>query len=359
MRNLFPRPLGLLLFAALPALGVLGCGDSQPQAEMPRVTVEYTRPLGTQGPWRLVGENDRLVFEQAETEAAASPTPRPTLVIATRVPEGDLEATLRPTLSLGRSFPRPVVVDVGVLPCEKQFRRMLIDYDGRVPFGPEVVSELSERLGELRPDCLDGGWAPEFGLGVQCLGVSVGGMRIGDGFIRWEGSIKKRAKVFSTRRDGGGDILVHFEKLPFLGEGGCWYYEVRSRSWGWVVVAPDGLYGGRDFPEFPLCEAYLKQVLWESWQKGGSGDLDARGVARGVARVRLDIPGECGTRLWSVFPKVGPQEGCLLEGPTGDLQGTALVVNWHDDFPASDGAVCWVLSVDDGEWVPFYGIEDR
>jgi hypothetical protein len=226
---------------------------------------------------------------------------------------------------------------------------MLIGYDERVPFGPEAAWRLSGEFREARPDCAARGWAPEFGLERACFSTRVGGLRLSYDFLRREGRLN-RATTLPTGRDGAGNILVHFRKLPFRPEPGCWYYAAAQQAWGWLVA---GVGGGVDRPVFPLCEDRLRKAL----SLDESPDLGPLGVARAIDAVRAELPGQCRTPLWDLYPRRAGHEECGVVGDTGRREDGVLVVNWHPEHPASGGALCWVLA--GGEWEEFHPAEDE
>ena len=78
----------------------------------------------------------------------------------------------------------PPPADLKGLSCRDHYRRMLIGYDERVPFGPEAAWRLSGEFREARPDCAARGWAPEFGLERACFSTRVGGLYLSYDFLR-------------------------------------------------------------------------------------------------------------------------------------------------------------------------------
>ena len=335
--------LGLWVLALM-GLG-FGCGSDPELPELPEFSTPT--PVFLEGDGFYVGAEDRLVIPTMTP--APSPTPR---VLAVVLSDVDRRGAPTPTplpAALAALFDVP---EEGILSCMDQYRRMLIDYRGRVPFGPEVAEQLSDGMLSVRKDCGEEGWAPEFGLEIVCVGLRVSGLRISDGFVVWEGAKEKYPRVLSTRRDGNGNLLVHFKRLPFQESRGCWYYDTVRLSWAWVVSKDSGAEGGVDRPEFPVCEGYLRNLVDDV---GGEG-VRALEVARLVDRVRADLPSECETKLWDIYPRLSWNPGCEVQGDTGLLPDGSLLLNWHPEHLASDGAVCWLRNGESGEWRPFYEV---
>ena len=194
------------------------------------------------------------------------------------------------------------------------YRRMLIGYEGRIKFGPEVVDELSENMKEVRLDCVIEGWAPEFGLEAVCTSTRIGRMRVKDVFFRWEGKKEKRPIARATMRDDRGNIMVHFQRMPFYDGKGCWYYSSSTLSWAWLVGGESRLRSGIDRPQFPVCEKHLRNLLDEVSLE----NFSALDVARLLDRVKLDAPSECGD-LWNIYPQRETRDDCEVSGSTGSV----------------------------------------
>ena len=342
-RMRIPSFLVFVFFLVL-VFSLVSCGGGE-EADFALSVFPEPTPFPFDGDGLYVGSEHRLVFPTF-TPVPTS-TPRPTRVALSRK-IGVLALTPAPTLALALA----VLVDPpdgGVVSCVDHYRRMLIDYEGRIKFGPEVVGELSEDMKEVRPDCVIEGWAPEFGLETVCRGTRIGQVRVIDVFFRWVGNRESRPIARSTMRDDRGNILVHFQRMPFYEGRGCWYYDSGSLSWAWLLVGESSPRVGIDRPQFPGCEKHLRNLVDESSVENPSA-LD---IARLIDRVKLDAPSECGD-LWSIYPQRGARDDCEVSAPTGlwdDGSGDmSVVINWHLDYPASDGSVCWIRPVVGGEW---------
>ena len=78
-------------------------------------------------------------------------------------------------------------------------------------------------------------------------------------------------------------------------------------------------------------------------------------AARLMDRVRTDHAAQCGHAAWDFFPQEGPREFCGPQQGTGLAEeGELLILNWHEDYPARDGSVCWVLERAEGVWHDYY-----
>ena len=84
------------------------------------------------------------------------------------------------------------------------------------------------------------------------------------------------------------------------------------------------------------------------------GDFGQIHVVRAIDEVRLQLPEECGTSLWSLFPSSGSHEDCGAAGNTGVNPEGFLVVSWQEEHLPWDNAVCWVLPEGSDVWEYYY-----
>ena len=231
----------------------------------------------------------------------------------------------------------------GLVSCVDQFRRMVVSYEGREPFGPEVAGGLSDELLMMRPDCAEQKWSPEFGLEPVCVQDKVAGKRLPGGLLRREGELG-HASALSTRKDGVGNVVLHFDRVPFEDTRGCWVFTKFDARWAWAV---SGVGSGIDGPRFPWCEQALREKVVGLGD--GAGSLD---VARGIEEVRSELGGRCHREAWDLFPQDGGHAQCGGE-VTGWTGKDLLVVNWQIEHPASGGVVCWVYVPGTGEWLDY------
>ena len=340
MRARFPWSLiVLLLFPAFLSGcgGLLGSPAGPTPVFLPPTATPPVYPF-VPGVHRYVGPEGRLTVP--------TPTPAPT---PTRLP------TPEPLLPKDVSAAVPGPAGSGVVPgeegppsCIDEYRGMLIDYRGRVPFGSQVALQLSRELEELRPDCVAEGWAARFEADVVCVSGSVAGLPLSPG-LTWRLQSLSKPQAAPTARDGGGNILVHFARLPFVEARGCWFYRSSSRTWAWFVSGGDS---GVDRPRFPLCEGRLRDLI--SSPQEGFGPLH---VVRALDEVRLQLPSPCSSPLWDVFPSTDSHEDCGVPGGTWVNPEGFLVVTWHEDHTPADGAVCWALPPGGVEWEFSYPVE--
>ena len=292
------------------------------------------------GVHRYTDDSSRLVFP---TE---TPIPTPTVR-----PTPDFSRLALPTVT-------PVLPEASVEPefpeglsCVQQYRLMLVNYDGRAPFGLQVAYDLSESLKEYRPECLTQGWNPVFNPSVVCTSGSVAKVRLTSGLTRRLTSGSK-PQALATTRDSSGNMLIHFTRLPMEHARGCWYYRSDDDAWAWVV---DGGGFGVDLPRFPACDGLLQELLASL----PAHEFSMLEIARMLDEVRLLTPEDCSSPLWGLFPDSGSHEDCGVPGDTGLTDDGVFVVTWNEEYPPSDYAVCWVLRPSANAWEFFYEVEEE
>ena len=337
LSDLFLPAAVLVLLLAGCSMGLGGSGEPTP-VSLPPSTAEPVYPV-VPGVHRYVDPEGRLFFP--------SPTPVPTP--SPRPPRdfsrifSTLPAALPPPTTPAEAPEEPPS-------CVDQYRRMLLDYDGRLHFGAEVAWSLSEELKELRPDCVESGWNPVLDTGLACVSSSVAGLDISPGLTRRLHSVAP-PRALPTGRDERGNILVHFKRVPLVDRPGCWYYNSARRAWAWSVSGVDS---GVDRPRFPVCDRLLRELA-----ASAGGDFGPVDVARALDEARRQLPAECGSLLWNPFPESGSHRDCGVPGVTGRSGDGALVITWHPDYLPADGSVCWVLPMDSGSWKFFYPRDDE
>lgn len=242
--------------------------------------------------------------------------------------------------------------------CVDDFRARLINYRGPEAFGAEVAKRLSDAMLEVRPDCVEEGWSPSFSNLAVCRRIKVTGSQdSGVPTLFTVRNLGEQRLGPSMRELAYGRILLHFGKLPYREEGGCWYYRADNRIWYWNVrgVVTDGSGGalvqdiesGRDLPAFGQCDALLGILVPKLI--GAGAELDSLLVANAIDRVRLQVPEHCadvgpyGHYLWSTYPRAVPQPGCPEDAPTGGLGDDRYVIHFADGHFDAEGRPCWVL----------------
>ena len=231
----------------------------------------------------------------------------------------------------------------GLVSCVDVYRRMLVGYDGRVAFGPEVAEVLSDELLRARPDCAEAGWSPEFSLKALCIMPTLAGRWLPEAFRYHHGSTNRLHGTMATEH---GSVLVHFSKAPLADGPACWAFFAGDGVW---VSFTSGVGELLDAPRFPWCEADLRLRL-----AGTLGQLlEAYQVVELIELVRADVEG-CETGGWDAFPRDSGYTSCG-DRSTGWYPGGDLVVNWHPEHLAAGGAACWVYTASSDEWVGHTG----
>ncbi len=230
-----------------------------------------------------------------------------------------------------------------------------------------VLGEFIAQVQLARADCVPGVWSPVAALSVGCPGIfgSVHEVVVSEALIERRFSLK-RPFLLPSGVDSDGNVLLHFSSgLGGPGDtpGGCWYYDAESHSWAWAVVRPTRfgshvLDSGVHRLGFPACDYQLREYLVTSLSSDGGSRanvVNVAEVARLLDQVRAFHAEQCSSLLWDLFPRDEGWPSCAGV-PTGLApDGSRLVVNWHLDFPALDGAVCWEYVLENGEWRSGYG----
>ena len=340
-----PPSRWLLLLAWVPALLLVACAGAGGPVSPSPVALQPTPAPDVHpfvpGVHRYVGEGDRLEIP--------TPTPVPTLT-PLPVRDGGGKRVSAEMEQEAAASAVPLETSEEPRSCIDHYRAMLIEYRGRVPFSSQVALQLSRELGELRPDCPAQGWAPRFEPGLVCVTGSVSEVPISPRLTQRRHSLST-PQPLPTARDDRGNILVHFARLPLRDEAGCWYYRASRDAWAWLVSGVDS---GVDRPRFPACDGLSRSLL-----AALTGEFGPLQIARALDKVRLQLPSECGSPLWDIFPASGSHEDCGVPGGTGRSPDGFLVVTWHEEHLPADGAVCWVLFPGGSEWRPYYPKEDE
>ena len=327
------RPGALLLLALLllALLLLAGCGGEE-DLEF-RMVFSTPAPGGSAsvGAAAPVGSVQRLEFRTPSPE----PGPTPTKMVRVFVPTATPTALPDRYVELGRAV---------VLTCLNEYRRLVAEYPVGLLFRSESAESLAELLAARRSDCGEG-WAPAFNYRVSCVGGGIGGELFGAGLVRFVGSFGDRLAL-PTQRGEVGDVLIHFSRLPDREGRGCWYYSAAQEVWWWAEVNSEGTVRdwGREPVLYPICDFVLQDRILAGPR------VRAADVARLVAEVRREYAGYCDVNGWNMFPRLGGNQGCDIVAPTGIFEDGSVVVNFHPDYPATDGSVCWHWSPEEGVW---------
>ena len=158
-----------------------------------------------------------------------------------------IDHLLTPTAKPGATKEEPTTAVVAAkreateepLSCVDDYRHLLVDYGPH--FSHEDASSLSEELKKLRPDCAEAGWNPitpsagRHNSPKYYCGTTVAGTEISRELTYKRLSTSSSRYARPTGRDGKGNILIHFEKLPLVDSPGCWYYKADDQTWSWSV----------------------------------------------------------------------------------------------------------------------------
>ena len=322
----------VLVFCLVGTLA-LGCSSEEvevkPELDPIRVKLGFIGQ-GTPSAWRLAPRD--MLLDIPTATPFPTPTPYPTFV---------------PFESLG-----PVGVGVSRLPplevslsCLDEFRADLAGYDGRGLFGAEVAQALSVDLVARRPECSDGGWSPRFGLAVVCEGGEVAGVKLPNGLVRLEGNFHF-IFALGSGRDDDGNILLHFEKLPYADGPGCWFYRALDRQWAWQGPGPEK---GVDRRELRACDVELRERLLLPGR-----DVDPYNVVMLRDQISSEYPLDCPAVVWDSFPQLEGYELCGRGYKTGRWGDGKVVVNWRSGNLGGGSSLCWVWSTGEGLWKVYY-----
>ena len=240
-------------------------------------------------------------------------------------------------------------------PCLEDFRAMLTGYEGPETFGPEVARKLSAQFSERRQDCVAAGWDPKFSLDPVCEDDRVQNALIPLTLVGRD--LRGRPLARPTASDYFGAVLVHFDRFPFVEEGGCWFYNGANLRWYWqrwdlLSSSESHAVSGVDLPRFPGCEEYLRYLM--EVEAADAGSWDSLGVARLISRVMESAWEYCGGinsegyAYWRLHPVADAQPACEITQGTGSLVEGMWVVNWAAGHVDADGNACWVLRGGEG-----------
>lgn len=194
MKRRFPDFVPVLWPVLLPVLGLVlgltGCSGLPEQMPAPAflappatptpVVLPRTAPPAhpfVPGVHRYVEPEERLSFPTATPAPTRVPTSRPTAAPARRTPVPTPRPTLEPPGFVWQTAPAP-----GEPPsCVDRYRRMLIDYQGRIPFGAAAAWALARELREGEPACAVDSFAPELAPGTVCVSGTVAGLNLSPG----------------------------------------------------------------------------------------------------------------------------------------------------------------------------------
>ena len=350
----FPLTRTFILAVLTVSLFLIACGGGDPAATtVPTDAPATPAPSATEPP--------------APATAASAPTTPP---VATAAPGSGVATPVSPTAvpagapTASAQVP-PTEVPAQVLgtgairvlehSCPADFRQMLLDYSHDEEFNAEVVRRLSDEFAQLRPDCLDQGWDPEFPTDPE---VCVAGGTLENGISYKKNRRSRLTYLRPTMIQAAGrfsddvQLQVHFSRVPLLsmvpdlmlpvgaGEfvGGCWSY-AGSTDGGNQWVQSLIKYRGVSIPEggvlrdgdwlrialnenlrysYPECDSLLQAVISAQLESGL--ELDASGILGLVEEVRVSADGVCDReshRSWNPAPVdggVGGAPGIRLRG---------------------------------------------
>ena len=327
----------LVCLSFLAAL-VVGCGSpasgavEEPDGESVGFGVEVAALPGPDV-FRVGGPSvDRLDFD-----GNVAPTPSPSI---------SPRALRQPRTPVPANTPVPRLTSVqsdldSSAGCEALFRSSLVSLPPEPLFGAEVVSAAVDTFVVESPSCLAEGWDPVVGLQRVCHGLRVGGLLLPEGLTTLpEFGGQRSAGV--TGRDESGNLLIHFEAVPFESLSGCWFYDSSREIWGWSLS--DGR-EGIDRVIQSACDEELRRLILQF------DVVDAELVSEVMLSIRQSYPLDCDARAWSQFPSLFSHGDCRHAGPTGRFEDGSILINWLPGYLASDGSVCWYWDPEDDFWL--------
>ena len=311
------------------------------------------------------GSNDPVGAGAGATAVASAtptePAPTPTATLeptATSEPTATPEPTPTPEPT---AAPEPVVTVLDgtpVVTCTTAYREWLAADKDWVD-----ARDLTQRLPEfrsIRPDCVGAKFDPIFSQERVCWSRGEGSYI--EPYPSLMNNVKTQREMLGPTRQVWVGLLVHFEKLPTLDVGGCWYHDRANAFWTQALVRalPKWLSGEEEYfylgevSELPELSDAVGEVAAE-WRDGCERELRSR-LASGVwladdandfiSDVRWDIP-ECTVGWYPVAGKDQIVAACPPE-PSGWTEGGDRIVHWEQ---SPDGSWCWVWLVEQGQWL--------
>ena len=257
------KKITAIIVSALLAIAALACSGGE----------ATSRPTATETPatTSATATETTMTTSATATPTPATPdttkTPNPTTTETKATP--DPTATLAPTIApTPTAKPAPGADPAKALECMKEFQNLMFDHDPdelRTKLDTEGVKTISRKMVASSEACQQAGWDPVFAteLAEPCTKGDIIGShgekhrRLHASFYSREGRGYKtnptQVRIFRDETAGGPSIifLIHFEKLPFSEDSGCWHN--NSQITHFYVRTSDGdvLH---EFPNFEFAD---------------------------------------------------------------------------------------------------------
>ena len=226
--------------------------------------------------------------------------------------------------------------------CLADYRRWLVNYEWS---SARDLHRGMRDFRELRPDCNNVVFAPEFSSSPYCRDEDrVGGARVGSFFSMGQAH-NYNLQLLGTRRSGSGDMLIHFARLPKSNRPGCWYYEARLDRWFETEI------GGNDSEQamptavpvqggFKFCDDALRRRFYND-----PGLVDAAMLQAVAGEVATGLV-ECSFGWNPKVSDVRVADYCPAR-ESGWAADGSIVVHWSEK--TWDGVSCWFYDPASGQ----------
>ena len=257
------KKITAIIVSAMLAIAALACSGGE----------ATSRPTATETPatTSATATETTMTASATATPTPATPdttkTPNPTATETKATP--DPTATLDPTIApTPTAEPAPSADPAKALECMKEFQNLMFGHEPdelRTKLDTEGVQTISRKMAASSEACQQAGWDPVFAteLAEPCtkgdiIGSHDGNIRIlRSYFYTQEGKrIHTKPTLVLISRDettGGPSIafLIHFEKLPFSNDSGCWYNDFRNTYFYIRASSGNVLH---EFPNFEFAD---------------------------------------------------------------------------------------------------------
>ena len=275
------KKITAIIASAMLAIAALACSGGDEATSRPTATETPARTAtATTGAMNPAPENRTsptpptgTTAENDESAEQATVTKSPATPVPTSAPSATLAPTVAPTPT---SDPAPRIDAAKALECLKEFQDLMFNHEPdelRLDLDTAKVMFISDSMAESSENCQQAGWEPVFAteLAEPCTKGNIIGnygeetQQLRAYFFTQKGkrvhTNPTLVRIFRDETTGGPGIifLIHFEKLPFSEDSGCWYKDGRG-TYFYVLTSNGDIL--REFRDFEFADSpQIREVL--------------------------------------------------------------------------------------------------